>query len=227
MKIIKLPFGVTMKLYKVFEAKLSEYERDEGVYGVLVTGSLARGTETPYSDLDIILLANENKVIEEVIDGVPVESHYRTYEGIMEELNGKPYCLYLYAYSKIVKDGNGELRKLQNIALNRLANYKIADEQKQELCHVMSCLKEKLVAALALNNGLKTDYLVHNNFKGIVEYVYSVNGLPVPPQGLLYEIYDELPVKPSDKWIEKLITLKGSELGRYILDNFNKLCKEG
>ncbi len=210
-----------MKLYKVFEAKLSEYERDEGVYGVLVTGSLARGTETPYSDLDIVLLANENKVVEEVIDGVPVESHYRTYEGIMEELNGKPYCLYLYAYSKIVSDTDSQLKKLKNVALNRLSNYKISKTRLAELKHAMGTLREKLVAGLALNDGLKIAYLVHNNFKVIVEYLYAVNGLPVPPQGLLYEIYDELPVKPSDKWIEKLVTLSGSELARYILENFN------
>lgn len=212
-----------MKIHEVFENKVNSLKEDNRVEGIFITGSLARGTETEYSDLDIIVLYDEDKVVEEVIEGIPVETHYNKISAVKERLIKEPSSAYLYAYGKIVIDERGELKDIVGFAKEVLANYEVSEEKKEHLKHKMHALKEKLTASLSLSDELKTSYLIANNFKHIVDAVYAQNSLPTPPQGLNYEIYNLLKVKPADKWMEKLLTLKGNELAIFTLDLIESL----
>ena len=212
-----------MKIHEVFENKVNSLKEDNRVEGIFITGSLARGTETEYSDLDIIVLYDEDKVVEEVIEGIPVETHYNQISAVKERLIKEPSSAYLYVYGKIVSDEKGELKDIVGFAKEVLANYEVSKEKKEHLKHKMQALKEKLTASLSLSDELKTSYLIANNFKYIVDTVYAQNVLPTPPQGLNYEIYNLLKVKPADKWMEKLLTLKGNELATFTLDLIESL----
>ncbi|MBQ9115324.1 MAG: nucleotidyltransferase domain-containing protein, partial [Clostridia bacterium] len=185
-----------MHIHSVFEKIVNELKSDSLIRGIFVTGSLARGTETEYSDLDIIVLYGENKVVEKVVDGVPVEIHYNTLESTMERFSFDAGAVYLYVYGKIVEDRFGELNKLQKEAKDKLMSYKPSVERVEKLTHKMNALVEKVTASLALKDSLKISYLLHNNFSHVVDYVYMLNSLPKPPQGLTYEIYDNLDIKP-------------------------------
>ena len=212
-----------MKIHQVFENKVNSLKEDNRVEGIFITGSLARGTETEYSDLDIIVLYPEEKVVEEVVDGIPIETHYNRLDGVKERLIREPSSAYLYVYGKIVSDEKGELKDIVGFAKEVLANYEVSEEKKEYLKHKMHSLKEKLTASLSLSDELKTSYLIANNFKHIVDAVYAQNSLPTPPQGLNYEIYNLLKNKPADKWMEKLLTLMGNELANFTLDLIEKI----
>ena len=212
-----------MKIHEVFENKVNSLKEDNRVEGIFITGSLARGTETEYSDLDIIVLYPEEKVVEEVIEGIPVETHYNQISAVKERLIKEPSSAYLYVYGKIVSDEKGELKDIVGFAKEVLANYEVSKEKKEHLKHKMQALKEKLTASLSLSDELKTSYLIANNFKYIVDAVYAQNVLPTPPQGLNYEIYNLLKIKPADKWMERLLTLKGNELATFTLDLIESL----
>jgi predicted nucleotidyltransferase len=212
-----------MKIHEVFENKVNSLKEDNRVEGIFITGSLARGTETEYSDLDIIVLYDQDKVVEEVIEGIPVETHYNQISAVKERLIKEPSSAYLYVYGKIVSDEKGELKDIVGFAKEVLANYEVSKEKKEHLKHKMQALKEKLTASLSLSDELKTSYLVANNFKYIVDAVYAQNVLPTPPQGLNYEIYNLLKIKPVDKWMERLLTLKGNELASFTLDLIESL----
>ncbi len=212
-----------MKIREVFNKKVEELKRDERVQGIFITGSLARGTETEYSDLDIIVLYDRDKVVEEVIEGIPVETHYNQISAVKERLIKEPSSSYLYVYGKIILDEKGELKDIVGFAKEVLANYEVSEEKRVYLKHKMHALKEKLTASLALSDELKTSYLIANNFKHVVDAVYAQNSLPTPPQGLNYEIYNLLKIKPSDKWMEKILTLKGNELASFTLDLIESL----
>ena len=206
-----------MHIHSVFEKVVNELKSDSLIRGIFVTGSLARGTETEYSDLDIIVLYGENKVVEKVVDGVPVEIHYNTLESTIERFSFDAGALYLYVYGKIVEDRFGELNKLQKEAKDKLMSYKPSVERVEKLTHKMNALVEKVTASLALKDSLKISYLLHNNFSHFVDYVYMLNSLPKPPQGLTYEIYDNLDIKPCERWIEKLLTLDELERGEMVV----------
>ena len=206
-----------MKIHEVFEKKVNELKTDDRVIGILITGSLARGTETEYSDLDIIVVADVDETIEEVIDGIPVETHYNKVESIKKWFIADPPSCYLYTYGKVVYEREKVLGDLIKTAKNRLDTYEITDIRKAYLSHKLGALKEKLTASLALKDEQKINYLICNNFKMLLESVYALNSLPVPPQGLNYEISDRLLIKPCDDWMLKLVNLSGIELGKYVM----------
>ena len=213
-----------MKLHDILDRKVTRLKSDDRVQGILITGSLARGTETEFSDLDIIVLYDSNFVVEEVIEGVPVETHYNSRESILLRfMDDVPSC-YLYTYGKAVYDPYGELSELTEIARHTLAEFSVKENRKEYLRHKLFALKEKLTAAINLHDTLKISYLIHNNFKVLVECVYAINSLPVPPQGLSYEIYGTLKLKPSANWLKELITLNGIAQAERAL-NIIDFCK--
>ena len=215
-----------MKIHEVFERKVNELKQDSRVKGIFITGSLARGTETEYSDLDIIVVADINEVYEEIIDGIPVETHFNTAETIKKWFVADPSSCYLYTYGKVVWERENLFDDLIASAKYRLDNYEITDIRKVYLKHKLGALKEKLTASIALNDTLKISYLIHNNFKMLVESVYALNSLPVPPQGVGYEIYDTLKITPQKGWLKDLVTLKGIALAEYVLDMI-EYCTKG
>ena len=206
-----------MKIHEVFDRKIEELKSDDRVQGILLTGSLARGTETAYSDLDIIVIADFKDVKEEVIDGVPVETHYDTVESVRKWLAVKPESAYLYTYGKVIYDRDNVLQGLINYAKNILESYEITEIRKAYFNHKLKAIAEKLTASLALKDDQKINYLIHNNFNVLVEMVYALNSLPVAPQGLNYEIFHTLNIKPCESWLTDLVNLKGVELGNYVM----------
>ena len=207
-----------MKIYEVFNKVQEELKNDSRVMGIFLTGSLARGTETKYSDLDVIVLSCINCVDEKVVEGVPVEVHFNTLESIKERFRVDAPSLYLYKYGKVIYDPSNIFEGLIQEANCLLENYVVSEERKAYLKHKIGALKEKLTASLNLKDHQKINYLMHNNFKVIVESIFALNSLPLPPQGLTYEIFNTLSKKPSDTWLTDIINLKGIEQGEYALE---------
>lgn len=207
-----------MKIREVCAKKIDVIKDDERVLGILLTGSLARGTETEFSDLDIIVLYDSDFIVEEVLEGVPVETHYNSVDKVRERFVSDPTFCYLWKYGKIMFSRGNALENLVKESCERLENYTLSSERKCYLNHKVCALKEKLNASVALKDQDKINYLIHNNFKVIVESLYALNSLPTPPQGLNYEIYNEIKAKPCENWMLKLITLKGVEQGEFALE---------
>ncbi|MDE5605503.1 MAG: nucleotidyltransferase domain-containing protein, partial [Eubacterium sp.] len=67
-----------LKQLEIFNKLVTEFKKDNSIYAVLLNGSVAVGTATELSDLDIVVLCNENKFVSKVIDDVFVEIHYIT-----------------------------------------------------------------------------------------------------------------------------------------------------
>ena len=59
-----------LKQSEIFNKLVLELKKDIAVEGVLLNGSVAVGTATELSDLDMIVLCNEIKFVSEVIDDV-------------------------------------------------------------------------------------------------------------------------------------------------------------
>ncbi len=83
----------------------------------MLNGSVAVGTATELSDLDMIVLCNEIKFVSEVIDDVLVEIHYITYDKAIKRLNNYPMEVYKYLDAKIAYD-NGKLKEIITCAEN-------------------------------------------------------------------------------------------------------------
>lgn len=80
---------------------------------MLLNGSVADGTATELSDLDILVPGQKNEFVSKRIDGILVEIHYMTYDHAVNKLKSNPMEVYRYLDARVEYD-NGKMReKLQ------------------------------------------------------------------------------------------------------------------
>lgn len=192
------------KQLKLFEKFVLDFKCDKSIEGVMLTGSVACGAETDFSDLDIIALCGEDKFASSVIDGITAEIHYMTYEKALEKLNGSPMEVYRYLDGRIEYD-NGNLQKLSDRAADIYNRYNIDSKEKNDIIYWLKSTKAKLEAALSGNDETLISYLVSINTWKVLEGVWAINNKPVPPASSLYRRYKDLKAVPFDEWFEKLM----------------------
>ena len=78
------------KQLEIFHNLVLEFKKDTSIDAVLLNGSVACGTATDLSDLDIIVLGKRNDFVSQLIDGVLVEIHYTTFDKASDKLKSNP-----------------------------------------------------------------------------------------------------------------------------------------
>lgn len=193
------------KQSELFEKFVSDFKEDKSIEGVMLTGSVACGMETVFSDLDMIVLCGENKFTSSVINGISVEIHYMTSDKALEKLNGSPMEVYRYLDGKIEYD-NGNLKKLIDRAAEIYNNFNINNKEKNDIIYWLKSTKAKLEAALSCNDETRTAYLTAINTWKVLEGIWAVNNKPIPPASSLYRRYKDLENIPFEGWFERLMT---------------------
>ena len=190
---------------KLFKNLVADFKKDKSIDGVLLSGSVACGTATEYSDLDIIVLGKENKFVSSVIDGITVEVHYITFSKAIAKLNANPMEVYRYLDAVIEYD-NGRLQEIIDCANEIYNSFNIDEKEKKEIFYWLGSTKSKLNSALLNNDELLISYLVSINTWKVLEGMWAVNHKPVPPASSLYRRYNDLKNVPFDGWFERLMT---------------------
>ena len=111
-----------MKHTQIVKELVKKYSKNKNVVGIYIFGSLAAGTATPKSDIDIEIIFEKSKkpyqLIKKEIAGIPVDlSLYRKSQFIKDF--SKPYLHYSALNYKILYDPQGILKK----NLTKLKNY--------------------------------------------------------------------------------------------------------
>lgn len=192
------------KQLAVLEKEIQIFKSDKNVEAVLIAGSVAYGSANNDSDLDLIVICNENKFVSEYIDDVLVEIHYHTYDSLLESLNASTIDIYKYLFSKIAFD-NGKLNSLIVKAKEIYNDYSTPLKEKENICYWLSSTKIKLTSAINCNDEMKISYLISTNTWKLLEGVWAKNNKPMPPSSLAFAKHNELSQLPFDSWFEKLM----------------------
>ena len=187
-------------------------KKDKSVTGIMLMGSVAQNTALPESDLDIMVLSNENLFKTEIIDNILVEYTFTTYENRLQKLLSNEMEVYRFLNSKITYDIANKLAELKNIAVDKYSNFKASQETKNQISHWLLSVKIKLLATINSHDILKQNFLVATNSWKIIEAVWAVNNKPVPPTSSVMKFKNELSAFPYPDWFEKLFY--GSEKSR-------------
>lgn len=206
-----------LKQLVIFHKLVDEFKKDSTIDGVLLNGSVALGTATESSDLDMIVLGQRDGFVSQVIDGVLVEIHYTTFESAIHKLKGNPMEVYKYLDAKIEYD-NGNLREIMAHAENTFKNYHVPEKDRKEITYWLKSLKPKLESALLKQDKLLISYLVSINTWKVLEGVWAVNQKPVPPSSSLYRRYNALELTPCYHWFEGLLLGDPENRGRMMKD---------
>ena len=214
-----------LKQSEIFNKLVLELKKDIAVEGVLLNGSVAVGTATELSDLDMIVLCNEIKFVSEVIDDVLVEIHYITYDKAIKRLNNYPMEVYKYLDAKIAYD-NGKLKEIITCTENIFYHYCVSEKEKREIVYWLNSIRLKLNSAFSKQDILLISYLVSTNLWKVLEGIWALNQKPVPPSSSLSRRYRDLNFIPCPDWFDSLLMGDIESKGRMMMYSIDWILNE-
>jgi len=115
----------------ILERVVNKEKADENLLGILLFGSLAQGTHTWKSDIDLIFIYEryepESGLVNRFIDGVEVQYFYTTYQALLQNQQAVPYLLHIFYNAKILFDRQGTITPV----VNRIEQYFIEHPEVQ------------------------------------------------------------------------------------------------
>ena len=192
-----------LKQFGLLDIETEVLKKDQSICGVLLSGSLAYGKATEYSDIDLIVLGDKNEFVSRRVEGILIEEHFHTYEKLVDGLDKNPAEVYKYIYSKILFD-DGRLTDLIRKAQFLCDRYKTPMEEKGKINYWLTTVKDKLQGAISDNDRLKISYLLSTSSWEVLKGVWAVNDKPMPPSSIAFAFYQSLAVAPFDRWFESL-----------------------
>ena len=190
------------KQLEILDKEIDLLQQDKSTRGIMLMGSVAYGTATDDSDLDILVLCDKDEFISKYIDNILVEIHFQKLVTMRKKLESNPMEVYKYIYSKIIVD-DGKLTELSAEAHEIYNNYKTPDKEKKNIVYWLSSTKRKLLSAIRSNDDVKISYLVSTNTWKVLEGVWAINNKPIPPSSLAFNTHNALSF-PLDNWFEDL-----------------------
>lgn len=192
--------------------------------GILLMGSVACGCATESSDLDIMVLCDENKFDVEYIDNIMVEIIYTTYSRRVELLNINIMEVYHFLHSRVIHDKE-KLVELINIALHKYDHYIPPFEYIKSVNHWLESTRLKLSSALIEKNDAKYIFYASTNAWKVLEGIWIINKKPMPPSSSVLRFYNELTKAPGENWFEKLFSKEGIDT-EYIIQIIDWILDE-
>lgn len=157
---------------RVVTALLAELQDHPAVLGVLLIGSLGRGTALPGSDVDLLVLLADGQGTTRLFanherHNILVEYHFRDDVAAREQLVEHPTWCYAYMNSQLLLDTDGRLANLVTFAEQQFLVYRAPAQQKRRYAFMVDRTRHKLQAALDANDLLRAGG-VASTYAGVI-----------------------------------------------------------
>ena len=97
-----------LKHESILEGLMEKAKGDENVLGILLFGSVASGTHTKTSDIDLVLVYESYQppsgLINRFVDGIEVQTFFTTLDTLVKNQETVPYLLHMFCEAKILFD---------------------------------------------------------------------------------------------------------------------------
>lgn len=213
------------KQLEILKTLIEELRLDKNITGIMLMGSVAYENAGEDSDLDMLVLCNEDKFVSKYIENVLVEIHFQKYNTMLKKLESNSIEVYKYIYSKILFD-DGKLNKLYFKANEIYDNYRIPIDEFNDIKYWLSSTKIKLISAIKNNDIEKASYIISTNSWKLLEGIWAANNKPMPPSSLAFNKYDVLKHIPSENWFNNLFVGDIISRSKTFINIIDWICKQ-
>jgi len=195
---------------------LAHAGRDPHVVGALLIGSLARGDAHAGADMDLFVLlkaGTHRPFFFETRDGIVTEIHAGDRAQTIAKIRARPSLAYGFRDAVILRDTDaGDLAAIQEVARQTLDAYRTPPDERAGIAYWLRSARVKIAASDAAHDALRAGFVTATTSWKILEGVFAVNDLPVPPSGALLSCLAGLERTPPDfaGCIERLFTDRDS-----------------
>jgi predicted nucleotidyltransferase len=98
---------------EVLDKMVNQVKADENLLGILLFGSVASGTHTWKSDIDLIFIYETHEppwgLDNRFVDGIAVQYFFTTLDTLIQNQKTVPYLLHMFSEAKILFDRHGSV----------------------------------------------------------------------------------------------------------------------
>ena len=177
-------------------------KREHDVEGILLFGSVAEGKVAKRSDIDImVMVENEKSYYKDCrfIEGIWVEQYFKTYEQLKSIIERKALVhVHMFKDGKILYDPKDKMSKLKQIASRIVEEYKpTAKELKNKRLQIQFFIDDLL--DMKEDEGLESTlfYMCDNQYI-VFDTLFKINNHFTPKFKDTYHKFDELKTKPKE-----------------------------
>ena len=99
--------------------------------------------------------------------------------------------VYGFADGRVLRDDTGAIARLQQVARTAIASYHVSPAERDAIFHWLHAARVKIRAAQAGGDPLKAALVTATTSWKVLEGLWAVNGLPIPPVGaVLFHRHD-------------------------------------
>lgn len=187
-------------LYRVLlQEFVEEASEQEGIVGILLTGSVARGDALPGSDLDMryLLPEGQSRPFQSARhSGIVVERSYTDLPRAQSKLEVNPMEVYAYLDGQILFDPIDVLRQLTDRAKVLFETYQFPQQELPGLIYWLRSAHLKMSVAQRAGDLLKAAFVCSTTSWQILMGLWAVNDKPLPPNGAVLAHLKDLSKKP-------------------------------
>jgi predicted nucleotidyltransferase len=176
-----------------------KYIADKSTVALFVIGSVARGDYSTTSDIDLILITEqepENNFEESLVNNLVVEIKKGTVTQYQAKMKEDPMQVWQFLDAKVLFDKNECLQALHNTASEVLTAY--TPKNMDAVLKWLSSVKIKIQSAKTVNDTAMIGYQVSNILWKVVQGLYETNNMPTPASTTAYRRIASLKVLPKD-----------------------------
>jgi predicted nucleotidyltransferase len=98
---------------EVLDKVVNQAQADENLIGILLFGSVASGTHTWKSDIDLIYIYETHEppwgLVNRFVDGIAVQYFFTTLDTLIQNQETVPYLLHMFSEAEILYDHHGSV----------------------------------------------------------------------------------------------------------------------
>jgi predicted nucleotidyltransferase len=165
---------------------LPDLINEDGVIAIMLMGSLVRGDFLPSSDIDLLVVTEEeigNRLDHTIVSGIVVEIARHSHDDADERLSIRPYEPYRYLDGAILHDPNGEQKVLAEKAKIKAMTYAMPTGEIELTTIWLRKIRGKLLSAIEAKDTVLMGYLATMTSAEILNDLFAVNGRPPAPTG--------------------------------------------
>ncbi len=168
------------------EAILAEFKTNANVLGVILVGSLARGTARRDSDIDLLVVqADGDRVTERRSHGpIVLECTFRTAKMWIAQFTplqvGDESWGYAFLDGVILYDPSGVIAELVDRAAKAHAAYRVPKQIVDHFLWLWSHLRPKMESVLQSEDATEIGWSAAIMMHPVIQTVWVINNLPLP-----------------------------------------------